>query len=453
MLNSLDPLRGTTAAALALAYLGLCTWSWRRARAGRPAGVVAGGAASPQWTVVYASQTGLAQSLAQQSEALLGEGGASTCCLALNALSAERLAAGGRFLFVVATSGDGSAPDNGADFVRRVMSRRRLDLGAVDFGLLALGDRHYSRFCGFGRQLHHWLTERGGRASFAPLEVDRGDPQAIAAWQRQLGRLAGAADVLNWATPTYAPWRLVSRVHLNPGSAGGKVFRLELTPVAGELPDWQAGDLARICRPDDPAQARDYTIASLPAEGRLQLLVRRRASPDGQPGWLSGWLTEQLVVGQTVSLQVRAHWPFRQADNGPKPMILIGNGVGIAGLRAHLKARIAAGTTANWLLFGERHQRCDYHCRDELHDWLAARQIERLDTAFSRDGSPWRYVQHLLLAQADALRAWVGRGAAIYVCGSLNGMAEEVDRALKSILGTETVAQLTTEGRYRRDVY
>jgi sulfite reductase (NADPH) flavoprotein alpha-component len=62
-------------------------------------------------------------------------------------------------------------------------------------------------------------------------------------------------------------------------------------------------------------------------------------------------------------------------------------------------------------------------------------------------------VQDLLRAQADAVRAWIARGAAIYVCGSLQGMAGGVHQALGEILGEEALAQLGAEGRYRRDVY
>jgi sulfite reductase (NADPH) flavoprotein alpha-component len=45
------------------------------------------------------------------------------------------------------------------------------------------------------------------------------------------------------------------------------------------------------------------------------------------------------------------------------------------------------------------------------------------------------------------------RGAAIYVCGSLQGMAGGVHEALREILGHEALEQLDSQGRYRRDVY
>ncbi|HWW73235.1 MAG TPA: oxidoreductase, partial [Duganella sp.] len=63
------------------------------------------------------------------------------------------------------------------------------------------------------------------------------------------------------------------------------------------------------------------------------------------------------------------------------------------------------------------------------------------------------YVQDLLPARADRLRAWVADGAAIYVCGSLQGMAAGVDQALEAILGRDQLDELITEKRYQRDVY
>lgn len=44
-------------------------------------------------------------------------------------------------------------------------------------------------------------------------------------------------------------------------------------------------------------------------------------------------------------------------------------------------------------------------------------------------------------------------GAAIYVCGSFQGMAAGVDAALTAILGQDAVEALSAARRYRRDVY
>jgi sulfite reductase (NADPH) flavoprotein alpha-component len=47
----------------------------------------------------------------------------------------------------------------------------------------------------------------------------------------------------------------------------------------------------------------------------------------------------------------------------------------------------------------------------------------------------------------------VANGAAIYVCGSLEGMSRDVHAALVEVLGAEVLERLTDTGRYRRDVY
>jgi len=63
------------------------------------------------------------------------------------------------------------------------------------------------------------------------------------------------------------------------------------------------------------------------------------------------------------------------------------------------------------------------------------------------------YVQALIAENAAEIAAWVERGAAIYVCGSLEGMAPGVHAALEAALGADRLVELTEAGRYRRDVY
>ena len=79
--------------------------------------------------------------------------------------------------------------------------------------------------------------------------------------------------------------------------------------------------------------------------------------------------------------------------------------------------------------------------------------LQRIDLAFSRDQAEKVYVHHKLRDHADEVRKWIANDAVIYVCGSIEGMASDVDQALIDILGQDTVEQLRLDGRYRRDVY
>ena len=447
MMLTIEPLRWGGALALSLVYLAMCVAIWRARLA--PA---RGGAGAPDWLVVHASQTGSAEVLAERTAAMLSLGGLDARAVCISTVDGAQLAAASRVLFVCSTYGEGDAPDSAARFAGHTMGQAP-DLSRLHYGMLALGDATYANYCGFGRALDAWLRERGATPLFERIDVDRGASAALEDWQHHLSHLAGTSDAPDWEAPAYGQWRVVSRVLLNPGSAGAPLYRIALVPRSGPLPAWEAGDLAQVSAPQDPERARDYSIASVPGEGKLELLVRLQQRADGTPGAASGWLCTGAGPDDTIRLRVRAHARFRLGANRDRPLIAIGNGSGLAGLRALLKARIDAGNHRNWLLFGERNAACDFLCRDELQAWQGGGMLARLDLAFSRDGAQARYVQHLVDAQRETLRRWVADGAAIYVCGSLQGMAGGVHEALVMALGQDTVEALMADGRYRRDVY
>ncbi len=173
--------------------------------------------------------------------------------------------------------------------------------------------------------------------------------------------------------------------------------------------------------------------------------MRQERHADGSLGVGSGWLTEHAPLGSAVSLRLRRNSSFHLPAQGV-PMILLGNGTGLAGLRSLLKARVTEGMQRNWLLFGERNREHDFHCRDELQEWVTSGDLERLDLAFSRDQKQKVYVQDRLLESAALLKQWLADGAVIYVCGSLQGMASGVDHVLNNVLGREEVERLIEQG-------
>ncbi|MGI3745188.1 MAG: PepSY domain-containing protein [Janthinobacterium lividum] len=458
------------------------------------------------WLIGFASQSGFAEQLAWQTASQLQTAGVPVKVQRLGDITEQDLHQSRNALFVVSTFGDGEAPDSARGFERKVLGRP-LALDNLNYAVLGLGDRQYQQFCGFAHRLHGWLAERGGRTLFAPVEVDSGDGAALQHWQQQLGQLTGSTPTTVWQAPEYQNWTLAAREWLNPGSVGSKVFMLGLTCESATR--WEAGDLVEVL-PRNPASVveqflsglgiaadtqvtvdglsetlgqalstrqlpvnrshlvglhaqalvdalvplamREYSIASIPEDGVLQLIVRQELHPDGSLGLCSGWLTEHVAVGVAVSVRVRRNSGFHLPAESV-PMILIGNGTGLAGLRSLLKARVVSGEQRNWLLFGERNRAHDFHCANELNGWLASGNLTRLDLAFSRDQAEKIYVQDRLLEATDELRRWLNEGAVIYICGSLEGMAAGVDETLNALLGEDAVRELIEQGRYRRDVY
>lgn len=403
---------------------------------------------APSWLIGFASQSGFAEQLAWQTAGQLQAAGLPVRVQRLADVTEQDLHQSQHALFVVSTFGDGEAPDSARGFEHNLLGRP-LSLGTLNYAVLALGDRQYQHFCGFANRLHDWLTERGGSTLFALVEVDSGDAASLQQWHRQLGDLTGSQPVTGWQAPAFEAWTLSQRELLNPGSSGSKVYLLGLTPPNGQT--WCAGDRVEVL-PREDAAAREYSIASIPEDGNLQLIVRQEVHGDGSLGLGSGLLTEHARLGEPINLRLRRNSSFH-LPNEPQPMILLGNGTGLAGLRSLLKARIARGQQRNWLLFGERNVAHDFYCRDELEGWLASGDLARLDLAFSRDQAQKVYVQDRLRESADELKSWLAEGAAIYICGSLQGMASGVDQVLIDVLGAEAVEALIEQGRYRRDVY
>lgn len=489
-------------------YLGFCGWLLWRSRPNRhPIETSTGATAQETVLVIYASQTGYAQQLAERTFASLRQAGVPATLRAIDRVDGMTLANTGTALFIASTTGEGDPPDHAIGFVRNVMAKAA-PVNGLRYAVLALGDREYETFCAFGHQLDNWLRQHGAQPLFDIVEVDNADESALRHWQHHLGQLGSVTELPDWSPPRYQHWTLGQRDHVNPGSAGEAVFHLELQPPQGEAVTWTAGDIAEIgpCNPPHVVQAmlaalelpgrtqitssvqseslqdilsrshlpdakelrgldaqaiadrltplphREYSIASLPADGALHLLLRRMRRPDGAPGLGSGWLGDHAAIGGAIALRIRSNANFHPPEP-QRPLILIGNGTGIAGLRAHLKARIAAGAHRNWLLFGERSAQHDCFYRDDILQWRVDGRLERLDLAFSRDQPQRVYVQDLLSQSAEVLRHWVTEGAAIYVCGSLKGMAPGVDAVLRDTLGNEQVEQMLADGRYRRDVY
>jgi len=452
--------RALAAAAVALAYLAFCAFiAWRERRrrgaASRDAAALdhADASAAPV-LVAFASQTGFAEQLAWQSARLLHTAGVPVRLLPLGELQPDELARTERALFIVSTYGEGDAPDAASAFARH-MADGGQPLPRLHHAVLALGDRSYAQFCAFGRRLDGWLQVQGATPLFERIELDNEDAAALKQWQQQVAHLAGTVDLPDWQAPGFDDWRLVARHVLNDGSSAAPVCHLELEPADGTpLPAWQAGDLVQVQAPADPQRPREYTIASVPSAGRLHLMVRQERHADGSLGVASGWLTAQLQPGDRVPLRLRAHGSFRIGDNAARPLVLIGNGTGLAGLRAHLMARAAQpAPAACWLLFGERQAAHDAHYAADTERWRADGVLAQVDRVFSRDQPARRHVQHRVLEEAERLRDWVAGGAAIYVCGSLAGMAAGVDDALAQVLGAAQLAALADAGRYRRDVY
>lgn len=456
-----------------------------------------------QWLIVYATQTGVAEQLAWRTATSLQEAHQPVTVKAIQELQTADLKDNTQILFVASTYGTGDAPDLASNFVKKIMSQS-LNLSHLRYAVLALGSKEYpDSYCDFGHRLAAWLQRNQAQALFDTIEVDNANPADVQRWNQALAQVTQLELQSMQIDKTFDTWRLQQRDLLNPDSLGAPAFNIELVPQ--HEAHWAAGDIAEIQPGNSTARiqsflaqhqldaqtlvpkqqqtlqqwlwdkdltvhiqpfqsledllvqlpvlpSREYSIASIPTQQVLRLVVRQQADAQGKLGLGSGWLTQHAELGQNIALRIRNNPSFHLiADN--RPIICIGNGTGLAGLMSLLHARTRLNYSQNWLIFGERQQAHDFFYQRTIEAWVNTGMLQRLDLAFSRDQDEKIYVHHKLREHAAELKQWITNGAVIYVCGSIQGMASDVDHALQDILGDDQLEQLRLQGRYRRDVY
>lgn len=450
------------------------------------------------YLLIYASQSGHAENYAKQTAEQLVKSGQHCVCLNIEDLQVEQLKRAHQSLWFVSTYGEGDAPDSAQVFQHQLTSQR-LDLSHQTFAILAFGDRRYTNFCAFGQRLQDLLIEQHAQPAFDLVCVDQLADADLNTWQTQLSQFT---QLELSRVPTKKVWtdiQLSQRTLLNAGSQGTGLYFLSFK-VEPEL-QWHAGDIVEIqCANSQQAleefvnqqphlnashidalrfknlrtapvfvnqeqevtgwidalshlPLREYSIASIPAQGHLDLIVRQEVGQQGLGlGLGSGLLTTSLAIGEKLTVSIRSN-PNFQLNTSNEPCIFIGNGSGLAGLMAHLQQRQALGHQQNWLIFGERQQQYDAICTAELNAIENAGYLPQIDRVYSRDGQALAYVQDVLVAKSVQLKKWIEQGATLYICGSLMGMAQGVEQALIDIIGIEGLTQLKQQQRYKRDVY
>ena len=248
------------------------------------------------------------------------------------------------------------------------------------------------------------------------------------------------------AAADFSSWHVARQDHLNPGG-GERIFRVGLTAPSHIV--WRAGDIAELALPN--GELRSYSISSMPDEGRLDLLVREVRAPDGTLGQGTAWLLHDVRPGDGISLRVRSHEAF-QAPVSEAPLLLIGAGSGLAGLRPHI-LEASGRRRPVWLIYGERHCDSDNALCRELNAWHREGTLYRFNLALSRpEPGSGAYVQDVISRYATDLWSYVGEGGVVMTCGSRT-MGAAVDQALLSAFGSHWMEAARAGARYRQALF
>ncbi|WP_432669436.1 molybdopterin-dependent oxidoreductase [Pseudomonas umsongensis] len=207
---------------------------------------------APTVTLLWASQTGNAETLAERLAARLRDAGFAVELSAMADFPAGKLASTQNLALISSTFGDGDPPDNGEGFWH-TLSTAQTRLESLRFAVLALGDPAYDRFCQHGKQLDQRLQELGATRLLERVDCDTEFEERADTWLAQLQKTlrpeavvvahshtaASAAQTPGKAKPHAS--RLLANLHLNRQSPH-KETRMFSLDLADSGLGYEAGD-------------------------------------------------------------------------------------------------------------------------------------------------------------------------------------------------------------------
>ncbi|ARA85215.1 MAG: assimilatory sulfite reductase (NADPH) flavoprotein subunit [Bacillus sp. (in: Bacteria)] len=235
---------------------------------------------SKEVTILFGSQTGNAQGLAENAAKTLTERGFQVTVSAMSDFKPNQLKKLKNLLIVVSTHGEGDPPDNALSFHEFLHGRRAPKLDDFRYSVLALGDTSYEFFCQTGKEFDQRLGELGGTRLHPRVDCDLDYDEPAAAWLEGVisslneGQEQGASSApAQTAAPQAAggetvysrknPFRaeVLENLNLNGRGSNKETRHLELS-LEGSGLTYEPGDALGIFPENDP-ELVDMLLAEL----------------------------------------------------------------------------------------------------------------------------------------------------------------------------------------------
>jgi sulfite reductase (NADPH) flavoprotein alpha-component len=247
-------------------------------------------------TVLYASESGNAEALAQKTKKLAQKHGLDAKVFDMADVDMSILTKAKNLIVFAATWGEGDPPSRAADFYEALMGDDAPRLEDVRFAVLALGDTAYAQFCATGKEIDARLEALGGKRAADRIDLDLDFAKQAAEWtETTLKELAPADAEVSAATVVHVDFsggvqldddeprytaenplqaEVAGLINLNGTGSTRETWHVELATEASDFV-YTPGDAIGILPENDPDLALELAeTVGLGANGEVVQKLR-----------------------------------------------------------------------------------------------------------------------------------------------------------------------------------
>ncbi|MEF8834255.1 MAG: sulfite reductase flavoprotein subunit alpha, partial [Halofilum sp. (in: g-proteobacteria)] len=235
-------------------------------------------AEAPEITILFGSQTGNAEEVAQQAAQKAEARGFRPHVIDMADVKKPLLKAAERLLVVVSTHGEGDPPDTAAELHELVSSKKAPPLKDTKFSVLGLGDTSYEHFCQTGRDFDRRLEALGGTRVHPRTDCDVDFEEAAEAWIDgsiealaadldtppsnvvAFGPVGGQSGASAWSKKNPFEATLLDNVVLNADESNKETRHIEVSVEDSGL-EWQPGDSLGVLPSNSERDVHDILAA------------------------------------------------------------------------------------------------------------------------------------------------------------------------------------------------
>lgn len=240
----------------------------------------------PRVVLMFASQSGNAQSLAEQFGRELEAKGFDAPVLSAADHEEIDLTKERQLLVIASTWGEGDPPDNGVEFWKKLSAAQHPRLESLRYSVLALGDSNYLDFCAMGKRFDARFEELGATRMSSRMDCDVDYEELAAAWftgvqkkldsaEEPVAAVAGGSE----RGPEYSkknpfPATLLVNRRLNAAESERDTRHFEIS-LEGSGLSYEVGDVLGIY-PENCPEMVDEILDALACDGEEAV-----TTPDG----------------------------------------------------------------------------------------------------------------------------------------------------------------------------